>query len=44
MTRTIAISIAAFFFVTGVWCVSLVLYNPLVDRALNPLSPVAVLQ
>ena len=43
MTRTIAISIAVFF-VTGVWWVNLVLYNPLVDRALNPLSPVAVLQ
>jgi hypothetical protein len=44
MARTIAISISAFFFITGIWCVNLVLYNPLVERGLDPLSPLGALQ
>jgi hypothetical protein len=44
MTRTIVISATAFIFITGVWFVNLVCYNPLIDQALDPLSPVSVLR
>jgi hypothetical protein len=40
MTRTIAISVTTFIFITGIWCVNLVCDNPLTDRSLDPLSPV----
>jgi hypothetical protein len=44
MTRTIAISVTAFIFITGIWCVNLVCYNPLIDQALDPLSSVSRLR
>lgn len=40
MTRTIAISVTAFIFIAGAWCVNLVLYNPTADQGLDALSPV----
>ena len=39
MTRTILISITAFFLIASAWTVNLVTYHQ-VDQGLNPLSPV----
>ncbi len=41
MTRTILISITAFFMIAGAWTVNLVTYHPM-DQGLNPLSPVTL--
>ena len=41
MTRTIVISIAAFFLIAGAWTISLVTYHP-TDQGLNPLSPITL--
>lgn len=43
MTRTIAISIVAFIFIAGAWCVNLVCYNP-IGQSLDPLSQISTLQ
>jgi hypothetical protein len=40
MTRTIMISVTAFFFIVGAWSVNLVTYHPAADQGLNPLTPV----
>lgn len=42
MTRTIVISVTAFFLIAGVWSVNLVTYHPATDQGLNPLSPVTL--
>jgi hypothetical protein len=39
MTRTILISITAFFLIAGAWTINLVTYHPATDQGLNPLSP-----
>jgi hypothetical protein len=39
MTRTILISITAFFLIAGVWTINLVTYHPATDQGLNPLTP-----
>jgi hypothetical protein len=41
MTRTILISVTAFFVIAGAWTVNLVTYHP-VDQGLNPLSPITL--
>ncbi len=41
MTRTILISVAAFFLIAGAWTVNLVTYHPS-KSGLDPLSPVTV--
>jgi hypothetical protein len=41
MTRTILISVTAFFLIAGAWTVNLVTYHPAVDQGVNPLSPVS---
>jgi hypothetical protein len=42
MTRTILISVTAFFLIAGAWTVNLVTYHPAADQGLNPLSPVTL--
>ena len=42
MTRTILISVAAFFLIAGAWTVNLVTYHPAADQGLNPLSPISL--
>jgi hypothetical protein len=41
MTRTILISVTAFFVIAGAWTVNLVTYHP-VDQGLNPLTPITL--
>ncbi len=41
MTRTILISITAFFVIASAWTVNLVTYHQ-VDQGLNPLSPLTL--
>ena len=41
MTRTIVISVAAFFVIASAWTVSLVTYHP-TTQGLNPRSPVTL--
>ena len=39
MTRTVLISVTAFFMIASAWTVNLVTYHPAADHGLNPLSP-----
>ena len=41
MTRTILISVAAFFLIAGAWTVNLVTYRPS-EPGLDPLTPVTL--
>jgi len=40
MTRTIMVSITAFFLMAGVWTANLVCYQPAAVDAVNPLAPI----
>jgi len=42
MTRTILISVTAFFLIASAWTINLVTYHPAADQGLDPLTPVTL--
>jgi hypothetical protein len=40
MTRTLLISVSAFFMIAGVWAANLVCYHP--QQGLDPMSPISI--